>query len=1070
MNESNRKREKGRSFEDQARDKSVYLYLLNCLTDLDVSEKEGDKQLNEGKIAKQWGIKNNRVFIQRVLRSTFPNRYTKEDRAKVKTVPGLTLNRLIGILAALEDYWQKKRLENTDNQIPRIITRAEKLRALNKFAQLSFNEREKIDLSITLTENLHQQLFEVITHPITGISEKQITPFYKNIINIYRSLKRNKNHDYINNTWDEYIKTRNKFIKEKINDLIETNYSQKTSKSQNQKEKQQETIFNKVKREINRIEFQSGIQENKSNTENMLSKPIGNDLQLLPISFIDNLTSAVVENQILTDDFPIYIQHFEIEKTRPLPLNLDNGWNKGLLNPEILNPNEKEESKGLETQFAYKVRVYFRVEKKDCNSIFEEELTNIHDKRLEFFEEVTGVGSILSLIIAAINRLLLWDIPILKEYFPVAQEILSQDEPICESVQWPVFSSALVKLCKKNDLEKAFEKNKNYDQVAENQEIAYGEYCGFDLVETAAKAALYARLRAIKQTGIDSIEYRTQLCHKIEELNALRKAENYLYFYPFSLKAMEGYLNQTILPKYRTNDKFFEFKDNYIFKDKDKVKVKVKPWSLVAYDAHLTLTKAYLQEGLYKIGKKFLDIIEPHIENDILNEELEKSTYGELICVKYELCQFRYYYLTDLQDPELKQLDRTPAINQALIRLNKAQKYLQRNTQKYYLINQSSQSNFHPFFYLLSRVYSHKAKICMFFPGSYADLNKKNNNTLLEAIYLFEKARIYAARDGDATHYAYWTAYQSWCYLIVAFLGKHYNLEKNFSQEQCLSWSKRLIKHALICYSATGKLCYQQIKDNGGNITSCRINDVYYEQYGANKITAIPLIQELEGSEKDYSEKSDLNRNIVNLDTSILRIVKDSTYLFGTSSSIIIFSQGMLELCEEQKDKQKLKQRINKAIKMFTYCSLIADDGSEPNSKLSNENESYIDRIFYNNQEYEGDYSLRGLYPHRISQFADFGKIFVVVCKAILILSQDSEYSWKEIFSLLGRLHKLSSWNSENILNQERYNGHLSNHFLNVTNYFRQLEQNNDSFYSKDLIEIRNEIVSKTFTIMRGES
>ena len=178
---------------------------------------------------------------------------------------------------------------------------------------------------------------------------------------------------------------------------------------------------------------------------------------------------------------------------------------------------------------------------------------------------------------------------------------------------------------------------------------------------------------------------------------------------------------------------------------------------------------------------------------------------------KYELCQFRYYYLTDLQDSEQKQLDRISAISKALNSLNKAEQYLQKRAKKYYSFNEASQSYFHPFCYFFSRVYSHQAKICMFFPQYYADLTNNRSNPLLEAIRLFENARIYAARDGDATQYAYWTAYQSWCYLIVAYLGDYYQLKQDFDKEKCLSWSKKLIANALICYSATGNLCYQQI-------------------------------------------------------------------------------------------------------------------------------------------------------------------------------------------------------------------------------------------------------------------
>lgn len=1051
----------GSSAEDQQRDTCVYLYLLNCLTDLKIQEKGGKTKLDEASIVKQWGMTQNRVFVQRVLRSTLSGYYDKGEETKV---PGLTLNRLVKILAALEDYWQKKRSETSGSGISRIITREEKLKAISKFSRLSFEEREEIDLSIGFIESLHQQLFETITHPVTGIKTKNIVPLYNNIFDIISLLKEKSNIDDYESL-EDYIRCRDEFIDKFVDDLITKNIYEKSDKSEQNKKNHIERISKKVKREINRIEFQSGFAELKKDSTYQKYHLSQNDSHLLPFSFIKDLTKAVTENQIITDIFPVYIQHFEIEKTKPLPLYIDNGKNNGLLNPVVLQQDlNVEESQGLEAQFAYKVKVYFRIDLTESyKPKFEKEFSSISTdgkKSLEFFEESTGIGSVISLIIAAINKLLLWDIPILNEYLPIAQEVLSQDKPIYESVQWPVFSSALIKLCRKEDLEKALQNNKSYNQVANDQEIVRGEYCGFDLIETAAKAALYARLRAIKQTGIAPSEYRNQLCHKIEEQNVSKQAEKYLYSYPFSLKAMEGYLNQTILPKYRTNNKNFEFKDICSANNQ------LKHWSLVAYDAHLTLAKAYLQEGLYHIGKNFLDVIKPHMDD----EEFKKGISSDLIRAKYELCQFRYYYLIDTQDLPNNISDRTAAIKNALERLNNAEECLKQNSSKYHIISQSSQSNFYPFFHFLSRVYSHRAKLCMFFPSYYFDLSNKqnNNNSVIDAIGLFERARIYAARDGNTKEYSYWTAYQSWCYFIAAYLKDDYQLPSKFSLGYCLSWAKRLIDDALTCYSATGKLCYQQIKDNGGNITSCKQDDKYYESYGKNQISVIPLIQELSENSNNFDQKYDIKKNILSFDISILKSIEDSKYLFGTSSSIILFSMGMLELCEEQESNKELKTRIKKAIKMFTYSSLIAGDGSVHNADLCKGEELYIDRIF--NQDQNGYSLLKGLYPHRISQFADFGRIFVATCKAILILSGDDSNNWEEVHTLLEDLHQISGADSQYALKQNRYNGHLANHFEKATNYFKSLERNEaDNLNQKSMLEVRNIIVKNIFRIMQGK-
>ncbi len=129
--ESNLRR---RSSEDQERDKSVYKYLLECLTDLGLNPGEENPKPNESSIAKQWGQTNNRIFIRRVLRSVLPQYY--EPNAQEQPVPGLTIGKLVEILAAIQDYWAKKRIQILEDEIPRILTRNEKLRAFRSNSKL----------------------------------------------------------------------------------------------------------------------------------------------------------------------------------------------------------------------------------------------------------------------------------------------------------------------------------------------------------------------------------------------------------------------------------------------------------------------------------------------------------------------------------------------------------------------------------------------------------------------------------------------------------------------------------------------------------------------------------------------------------------------------------------------------------------------------------------------------------------------------------------------------------------------------------------------------------------------
>ncbi|BAY22311.1 hypothetical protein NIES2100_20740 [Calothrix sp. NIES-2100] len=1049
-----------RSSEDQERDKSVYQYLLQCLTDLGLNPTEENPKPNESSIAKQWGQTNNRIFIRRVLRSVFPQYYEQNEKQSEQPVPGLTIGKLVEILSAIQEYWEKKKAQTPENKIPRILTRTEKLRAFRTFYQLSIAEKEKLNFPIHPGDNLLQQLLEIVTDTVKGLKYEDVISFYKGAINIYHCLKQ---AEFSNRQNGENI-SHTDIIKRQVKNLIKEQYQ---GLDTTHKKNKTDNLVNKVQREINRLELQCGVRQVKSlllETKNV--EELQTNSNFLSPAFIEHLTRSIVENEILTDEFPINIKHIEIEKTKPLPLYLKDEYHKnGLINPELVGGKEdKEDINGLQKQFAYKIKVHFYVRfPENYTPAFEGEekqssYFNKRENKLEFFEEITGIGSPVYHIIAAINKVLLWDIPEIIDYFPVARTILSNNDFFGSPSL--VRSYTLVNLCKKDDIENALKENKTYDTVVGNYETAYGEYCGFDLVEVAAKAALHARLRAIKQTGINPVRYLTQLCYRVEELNAFRKAESYLNFYPFSLKAMEGYLNQTIFHnRYRTVDHDY----NFIEKDAD------SPWTSVAYDAHLAIAEGYLKEGLYHIAKKYLDVLKSHIEKA---RKGKNYFFRDLLLAKYHLCQFRYHYLTDLKDDvdsdnTQSTRERSSSIRAAIQSLNYAEEYLKQLLRKYYSISACAQSNFHPFFYLFSRINAHRAKLYIF-TSSYTDLPSRGFNSFIEPIRLLEKARIYAARDGSTALYSSWTAYQSWCYLMVAYLGDYEpSPHKEFSKKECIDWARRLIEHAIICYYQSGKICYQQIKDNGGKITNIIRDHKYYENYGNIQIQVAPLIQELKEGSAESEKRYDESKNVINIDFSILKKIcpeeDQSIYLFGTHSSIIIFAMGMLELCDDKHKESELKIRLNKAFKMFTYCSAIAEDGIIAR-RDSEDGKIYCERIFQN-----GDELVRGLYPHRLTQFADLGKIWAATCKVILFLD-DQTSDWRVIDNLLESLPTPNSITPglQKSCGQKRYNGHLENHCDRLVKYFHQLKSK--KWNDTNLIDIRNKIVKDIFKIIRGES
>lgn len=1062
------------SHEDRQRDAAVYLHLLNNLTDLDISE--DSPKPNEYKIAKQWG--QNRLFVRRVLRSVMGERYQEKEREE--RVPSLSLGKLVTILSSLEAYWQGELAKNKDSLAQKMInkfTQQEKERVLKKYAQLSLDERDKLKLLVHPEAGLLEQLKEIITDEIQPDS-LDVVSFYKQAINLYSSQK--QQHSYLksldpndNQNLDESLDNQ---IREYIQPRLKKYYQHLSTGSELEIIKD---LVDKILREVSRTEFQAGLRQIKT-VVGQCPDFVQNNLTSDSISnlFLESLSNSIIKNNLLGDKFPVYIDYLEIEKVKPLPLKLYRG-KTGLINTDFLDDPEDENeyyAQGLEKQIAYRVRVYFYVyppenwkpkptlEEKEISQFFKQEESN---SRLEFCEEVVGVGSPIAHITTAINRFLFEGIDILKKqgYLPVTQKIVSEDTVIGNTRNSAVWSYSLVKLCKQEDVKKSLEGEINYNQIVADQELATGEFYGFDLLESAAKSALHARLRAIEKTAIDSQQYLQQLCQRIEEKYILEKAEKWIKFYPFSLRAMQDYLEKKLFKdKYRNWDErnFKEVNNN-------------QAWSMVAYEAHLAIIQVYLQEGLYRIAQKYLEVIKPHIEKGRLDDKLLVSLYY--------LCLFDYHFYTDLEDEERDHQERGSAIRKAEEYLNTAEEYLQKYLKEYAIIGEYSQTNAHPFFYYLSRIYSHRAKIYIFFPYI-AQLPNPKTHLLIEPLRLLEKARIYAARDGDANYYAYWTVYQIWSYLITAYVGDTNRLTEKFSRQNCLEWAERLIKNALDCYGERGRKSYQQIKNYSGKQTEFVISNIVYEKYNDIYVQTIPPIIEIgKGSshlDEFYQEilkSSQSQEKIIQLPMSALTYLDSNSdnkvYLFGIHASLLLFGLGLVELCKDNQE-EGLEERIRMAMKRFTLGAAIASEGTVDEKRGE---KTYLQRIFTEQKPNKGqkmpeDFQIRGLYPHRLTQFTAKGKIFAATCRVILFLYNYEKYSsyWPEVSYLLNDLHDaqtiIRSNNPNYSLGQNRYSGHLEQQFKGVKSY---LESQENSGKSGSLEEIRNRIVTDIFKILRGD-
>jgi hypothetical protein len=1069
------------------RDRDVYQYLLT-LTDLGDREQKLPKKQNQkekkysiASISMQWGT--DRMFIKRILDNLGLQEHYSHQYSNL---PGLDLDKLVNILSTLRSYWL---LKQTKGRPVRRITRLEIVKAIRLFCQLSPDQESRLGFHTYQGKLLMQSLDDNINDLSQEMIPDAITKLYK----YFTSIKIEYLDRRVCNDIDDYLRM---VIKHELAYALNLKDDEVESKDVDK-------IHRKIKNEISKIETENGFDSfdyfnrSQSSTFDDYFHHESDTSHYLSRSAVQILTKSVIENEILTDEFPLYLKYVEVKKNRSLPLYLDNDDinrnESGVLNHEYhieeeqSQGSEKESKiriKSLKNLFSYTVKVHFYLRlPKSYTPDFDGKDRDLSidghpDGGLcvNFFEEITGVGSSLSHVVAAINRVLLWDIPLLKDYISIAKNIIIENQVLGSSPNSTIWGHNIVCLCKRDEVRAAIDKKEVYDRIFHTQECATGNYCGFDLLEVVGKAAFYARLRAIKQTGIDSKEYTRQVLNRIREVNAFRKAENLLNSYPFSLLAMEEYIEKSIFEdkKYRTTEKtqadikFIEDNSNH--------------WSMVAYESHLAIAEAYLKEGLYEVGRRYLDILQKHITR-------YEPYIDSLLLAKYYLSMFRYYYLTDRKGNN----------SQVQEMLKKSKHYLHRYTQKCFVIDELPQVNLHDFYYIFSRLCAHEAKIHIFMNRNvaYEDRYKELRN----AIYAFEKSRIYAARQGNASLYSMWSAYQSWCYIMAAYLDN--NKKKHY-----LKWASKLIDHALVCYCENGRKCYESIKANSGKFKE----DETYIENASIAIQVIPFIQEIEIEDlKKMLEKPefeyyqlDNNREMLTLDMSIFSWKypanfgsgdNKNTYLFGIPSIIFLLVIGMMKLCQSYESNDKMLEQIKEAKKYFNYSWSIAEEGLEIDTKSSEKSETEsarrndsarkdnlkkFKRRFKGEPNSPKEFPVGGLYPHRMTQFADFGKMFAIVCDLIIAGSGNSEINVKEIGYLIGKINSSNFNDKEMKLNQEKYNIHfeeMCNHFADYVNSKEKeiiecgkVNLPNHVNETISIEEVRDKIVGDIFTIITTRS
>jgi hypothetical protein len=1040
---------------EDTRNKAVYEYLLT-LTDTEVGKKDNSKgrtpeqsTYSISEIKDQWKI--NRMSVYRILRNLRPKLYPGK---KEETLPGLNLSKLVDILAALKDHWSKNEKDVGAGKSSKLrrITREDIVKALRLFTQLSPTEEETLGIRYhnvllqRLSDSIHELSADAVPEATVKVYEKFLAIKQYSDLNSVES----KNTE---ETIKSYIKKnlRNSILY-KSGDLILI-----------------DVLYHKYLRRIKRVEMQNGseifnylINENNVNHSQFA---------------INALTKCVVENHILTESFPIHIKYIEVRKNPALPLYLHGSTS--VINENFYSKSEKwinsiqmDVAESLKHLVSFTVKVHFYIDLPPENifSIKNPDQSKISNLDIDinhipgsdgqdryvvdFLEEITGTGSPISQAIAAINRVLFWDIPLLKDYFPVPKNFIISHKVLGDSSNAMIHGHNVIGLFKKNDLNIDSENNdvekkiKYIEQYV--QESAAGDYCGFDVLEVTAKSALYARLRAIKQIGIDNNEYIKEILNRIQEINALRKAKSLLEYFPFSSLAMKDYIQNSI---FNENSKYIESS--------------ARDWSMVAHDAHLEIAEAFLKEGLFVLGKKYLDLM-GHLKQD-------SNKIDSLIRAKYYLCMFRYHYLNDVDPDKPASLHDEEAKKQAGQMLDNANSCLEEYIKKHHLIDEKQCAIFYDFFHILSRVNAHRAKLNLFREGHEVD------DKIHRAIRLFENARIFAARDGNPSLYSIWTAYQSWCYVMRAYL------QSSGEKQEDLNWAEKLLNHAKICYSEKGKKCYEDIKANAGQSYP---ND----GSGSIYIDKIPFIVEVD-SRKDIGLMEELlkiNMSVFRQDYSTYSSKSSGykkIYLFGTQSCLLLFAMGILKLCKNYDSDRELKDAIEESKELFTYSWSIAEEGFKKKASAAN---GIVDTKFERQFDIreastaEGrkisslipEFSVCGLYPHRLTQFADFGKIFSIACALINLaivqhpdtiaaVGEKTIQENKELINYLkDRLTENNCYfNSEETHKEhERYNGHLRSIYNQIKRRANDLMEKGATYSS--VKDARDQIVRDFFRII----
>jgi hypothetical protein len=868
-------------------------------------------------------------------------------------------------------------------------------------------------------------------------------------------------------------------------------------------------VTQKVQREIRKILLKSGTQHSQFwNSRHHTTYYVQ---RYLTEGFVDRLTQAVGENALLMQDFPIYIRKITVEDLGTLPLAATPTAEVGLFNTDLLVLDQQQtDLADLASQSAIGVTVHFSIR---------------GEQQIDFALTSRGIGGTLSQIVKVINTALLADIACLQDreqqhdFFPIAHDVMVNQTIIQNSISSPVWAHSLARLCQSSTLAQAMSESSRrrevcfYDQFAFGDSIGRGDYCDFDFLQTLSKAALYARLRAIKHTGIDPSTYLNDLRQRIERSRSLQEAQTYVTAYPFSSLAQEGWLRQQILASYWNNLERFN------------------PLSIpqAIVETYLLIAETFLQEGMYRRAHGYLRRLEPlrrlaeqssawyksFGNPNLAAASLPFENFSGSLLVRYQLCWATYYYFLDRQHERTsrryfgelsREAEQQSIIRHAWTLVNQAEELVAVRLAKYLTINEISQGIFHPHYHLLAQIYFLRLRLLLFFPrmvpldptylptDARCMFDRRDTAAMYGGwLYLCEKARLYAACDGDQGLYASYTGYQSCIYVIASYVEGGVAIEEGAARvlpEDSLRWARQLRNHALLSYAKTGRHCYYQIKEKSG------VSRTLQRAYGRYSLEEIPPIREM--SPQDNVRPGQHTDGILYIDMELLSIPrefcqtaedfgdpKEKIYLFGSNACYLLFARGLYQLCSGDRQEfetgapqtlQEWDEKFARAYRLFTHAWAMADDGGiweevEQDARRMRRNFVVPDG---ETEEFVSDYvqSVRDLYPYRVTEIVDLAKIFMATSALLrrYVGQGDRESLWDEISGPLSSLYQEQSEGSLTFVllkQQVRYNGHLEHFFQRCVRVLKAENQRMQPLTEENCAQIeehRKRILGKIFT------